>query len=248
MEMDKIKESKIFKVVMVFVGLITFVFVMDMIVMPWFVDLGNELKMPDTIEKNVNEAKNLLKKQGFNPVVSDSVFDANFEAGMVVEQLPLAYSTVKAGRNVYLTVSNGEKPITMPNLSGVSPREAELKLLSLNLKLKTILYSYSDFYPEGVVISQSFPQGQEIRKNTRIIITVSNGEMPQNKTIPSLIGKSYSAAKQQLRQLGVSVAQPEYEENSSYLPDTVLKQSLKVGSAITEETVLVLTVSKLETD
>ncbi len=246
MELAQLKESKIFKITIAVLALIIFTVIMDRLVMPWYVDLGEEVEMPDIVEMNINEAKNMLQKKGFRVIIADSVFDANYSAGQVVEQMPIAYSTVKIGRNVYLTVSNGERPIIMPNLFGISPRDAELKLKALSLKLNTILYSYSDLYPEGVVVSQSFPQGQEVRKNTAITITVSNGEMPANRTIPSLIGKSFSAARQQLRQLGVTIGPTEYEENSSYLPDTVLKQSLKVGTAISEGTEIILTISKLE--
>ncbi|KAA3617493.1 MAG: PASTA domain-containing protein [Calditrichaeota bacterium] len=248
MEIDQLKQSKIFKSTIILLALLIFGLLMDFFVMPWFVDLGDEKEMPDVVEKNANEAKNLLEKQGFTVIMADSVFDASFEAGMVVEQMPLAYSTVKTGRNVYLTVSIGERPIIMPNLFGISPRDAELKLNALGLKLKATLGSYSDLYPDGAVISQSFPQGQQIKKNTAITITVSFGEKPENRTIPNLIGKSYSAAKQRLEQLGVSIDKVEYEESTSYLPDTVLKQSLKEGTSITEDTKLTLTVSKLESD
>ena len=61
-----------------------------------------------------------------------------------------------------------------------------------------------------------------------------------------MIGKSLSAARQQLRQLDVSIRDIEYEENNSYLPNTVLKQSLKEGSAIGENSEIDLVVSKLE--
>ena len=37
-----------------------------------------------------------------------------------------------------------------------------------------------------------------------------------------------------------------YEENNSYLPNTILKQSLREGLAIKEDTEIELTVSKLE--
>ena len=246
MEIAELKQSKLFKAGIFFISILLFFGVMDFVIMPWYVDLGDEIEIPDTVEKNVNEARNLLTKSGFRVIVADSVFDANFESGMVVEQMPLAYSTVKKGRNVYLTVSIGERPIIMPNLFGISPRDAELKLNSFKLKLQSTFYSYSDLYPEGAVISQSFPQGQEVKKNTAITITVSLGEKPTNRVIPNLIGKSFSAAQQQLRQLGVSLGQTQYEESSSYLPNTVLKQSLKEGTAIDEDSKLVLTVSKLE--
>lgn len=240
------KESKLFKVLIVIASFIVFIILMDKVIMPWYVDLGDEIEMPDIVEQNINDAKTTLDNSGFNVIIRDSVYDANYPEGTVVEQMPIAYSTVKRGRNVYLTISNGEMPIIMPNLFGMSPRDAELKLKSLGLKLNTMLQAYNDLYPEGAVIGQSHPKGEPVSKNARVTITVSLGEMPANRKIPNLIGKSLSAAKQQLRQLGVAVDEIEYEENSSYLPNTVLKQSLKEGSTIGENAEIDLVVSKLE--
>jgi len=242
------KESKLFKIAIAFVALILLVISMDKIIMPWFVDLGDEIEMPDMIEMNVNEAKDTLEKSDFNVIVADSVYDANYPEGTVVEQMPVAFSTVKQGRNVYLTVSNGEKPIVMASLFGMSPRDAELKLKAMGLKLRTVLQVYNDLYPAGAVIAQSHPKNEPVNKNARITITVSLGEMPSERKIPNLIGKSLSAARQQLRQLDVSIDEIEYEGNNSYLPNTVLKQSLKEGSAIDEESEIDLVVSKLEED
>ena len=245
MDFEQFKQTRLFKILVVIFSFILFVILMDKIIMPWYVDLGDELQMPDVVEKNVNEAKTFLEQKGFHVILADSVYDAHFPAGTVVEQMPIAFSTVKTGRNVYLTVSNGEKPIIMPNLFGISPRDAELKLNAMDLKLKTILYDYSELYPEGAVISQSYPQGQEVGKNTQITITVSLGEKPSQRKIPNLIGKSLSAARQQLQKLDVTIGGIEYEESATYLPNTILKQSLPEGSTIGENAVIDLTVSKL---
>jgi eukaryotic-like serine/threonine-protein kinase len=246
MDFKEFRKSKLFIVCVVFVALILFVFFMDKIVMPWYVDLGEEIEMPDIVEMNVNEAKTSLEQSDFNVIIADSVFDANYPEGTVVEQMPVAYSTVKKGRNVYLTISNGEKPIIMPNLFGMSPRDAELKLTGMGLKMRTILQVYNDMYPAGVVIGQSHPKGEPVSKNSRVTITVSLGEMPSERKIPNLIGKSLSAARQQLKQLDVTIDNIEYEENNAYLPNTVLKQSLKEGSSIGEGSEIDLVVSKLE--
>lgn len=241
-----LKDNKLFKIAVVFISLILLISIMDKLVMPWYVDLGDEIEMPDVVQNNINEARINLEKQGFVVHISDSVFNANFAEGTIVEQMPKAYSTVKAGRNVYLTVSSGDKPIIMPNLFGLSPRDAEIKLASTGLELRTQLQVYNDLYPEGMVIGQSFPQGEQISKNTKVTITVSLGKMPENKKIPNLVGKSLSAAKQQLKQLGVKIGDIECEENNLYLPNTVLKQSLQEGKSITEDTEMELTVSKYE--
>jgi len=242
---DFLLKSKIMKSLYFFIGFILIVFLTDQVVMPWYVSLGDELKMPDVLEISVQDAQTQLQRDGFNVILSDSVYDGSYAPGTVVEQMPVASSTVKVGRNVYLTVSNGEKPIVMPNLFSRSPEEAKLRIRQMGLQLNTILYSYSDLYPEGAVIGQSFPQGQKVKRNTKITITVSLGGLPNNRQIPNLIGKSLDAARQQLRQLNIAIGVIEYEKNDRFLPNTILKQQPLSGTIYDDDNPLNLTISKL---
>lgn len=240
-----IRAHRIAQVILLFFIMVFLVILMDKVVMPLYTHHGQEMQMPDVVEKSIDEAKQSLQKQGFHVIIADSVYDEHYEVGTVVEQMPVPFSTVKIGRNVYLTVSIGEKPIIMPNLFSLSPRDAELKLRSYGLELETIMYAYNDLYPEGAVIAQSYPQGQKVRKGSSITLTVSLGEMPSHKTIPQLVGKSLSAARRQLELLGVNRIRVTYEESKNMLPETVLKQSLNVGEPITEDTEIELTASKI---
>jgi len=151
MDFNTFKETRLFKIIVIVVSLIFLALIIDKIIMPWYVDLGDEIEMPDMVEMIVDEAKDTLEKSDFNVIIADSVYDANYAEGTIVEQMPVAFSTVKKGRNVYLTVSNGEKPIIMPNLFGMSPRDAELKLKSIGLRLNTTLHVYNEMYPAGLL-------------------------------------------------------------------------------------------------
>ena len=237
--------SRILRFLYWLIGIVIVIIIMDQFVMPWYVNLGDEIEMPDVVELSINDAQQALQKQGFHVVLADSVYDSAYPLGTVVEQMPVAASTVKVGRNVYLTISNGEKPIVMPNLFSKSPQEAKLRIKQMGLQLNTILYAYSDLYPAGAVIGQSFPQGQKVKRNTLITITVSLGEMPSKRQMPDLIGKSLNAAKQQLRQLNIPVEDISYEENEKFLPNTVLKQQPVAGSLLKESKPVKLTVSKI---
>ncbi len=225
---------------------ILFVILMDKLVMPWYVRLGDETELPDVVEMDLKDAQNKLESAGFIVVISDSVYDATMPEGTVVEQMPLPLTTVKTGRHVYLKVSIGEKPIIMPNLFYKSPRDAELILKSYGLPIASTLYEYNDISLEGVVISQSYPAGQQIKKGTPITITVSLGPFPKQPAIPDMVRKSLDAAKKQLRLLGVRRVQVRYEERDDILPETVLKQSLPKGTPISKDTAIELTVSKLK--
>jgi serine/threonine-protein kinase len=236
------------KIVRYLTGLVAFILIVlffNDVIMPWYVRLGQEYELPDVVSMPVEQARDSLQKAGFQLVVKDSVYDVNFAPGTITEQQPAAYSKVKKGRHVYVTVSIGEKPIIMPNLFFKSPREAELILKAHRLQLGNLYYEYSDLALQDVVIGQSFPQGQKVKPGTKIDLTISLGPMPKQKVVPDLVGKSLDAAKTQLQLLGVKTIQVEYEYKEDILPETVIAQSVKKGTPIDQVQSIKLTVSQL---
>ncbi len=249
--MDKLKtflswyrQSFLFNVTILLFVIIVVTLLVDKIFLPLYISLGDETEMPDVIEMHVAEASDLLTKQGFQVLVSDSMYDALHEEGVIIEQNPYPYATVKENRRVYLTISIGEKPIIMPNLFGVSPREADLILHSYGMKLKAKNYVYSDIYNEGTVIGQSYPQGQQIRAGSEIDITISLGKLREETIVPDLIGKSLYEARQRLKLLELRLGEIVYEERDKILPETVIKQSIPAGEAFNPGDTIILTVSK----
>ncbi len=243
--LQKLLKYKLVKLSLILFGFILLILLFDNVIMPWYVRLGEEYDLPDVVTLNVKDAQKKLKKAGFIPVIKDSVYDAHFSPGTVVEQMPPAYSRVKKGRHVYLTVSIGEKPIIMPNLFFKSPREAELILKSHGLKLGSLYYEYSDLALENVVIGQSYPQGQKVKYGTAIDLTISLGPFPEKKVIPDLVGKSLGVAKRKLQLLGVKNVQIDYEYREDILPETVIKQSVKAGTPVEKVEQIRLVVSQL---
>ncbi len=243
---EKIRHNIFFKGFVALVALVLLVVLMDRVVMPLYVRFGDEVELPDVVEMKVDQAKEKLAQNDFIAVLADSVYDADYPTGTVVEQMPLPYSVVKKGRHVYLTVSIGEKPIHMPNLFYKSPRDAELILKAYGLERGAKYYRYSDMSLAGVVISQSYPPGQIVKKGAKVDITISLGPLPKQRKIPDLLGKSLDKAKNQLKQLGISKIKVEYVEQDNILPETIVGQSVKAGTPITDSTVITLRVSKIK--
>jgi serine/threonine-protein kinase len=238
-----IYRNKVIQLIIVFFVLIIIAVLVDRVAMPLYVHLGNETEMPDVVEKSLEESIKILKNQGFRVVISDSIYSGNYDVGTVVKQMPLPFSVVKNGRNVYLTVSIGEKPIIMPNLFGKPKREAEMLLKTYGLNLKRIYYAYSNSFPyKGVVFAQSYPQGQKVKKGKPLTITVSMGPVPKQKTIPKLIGKSLQTVKTTLYDLNVTISNIEYTQDEKYLPGTIIGQSLEEGTKIKNDTTIDLIV------
>ncbi len=241
---QRFQQSRFFKPVLCGIFLIFLVLLFDKIIMPLYVKLGREIEMPDILELSLQDAKTKLTENGFPVMVSDSLYDSKHPGGTVIEQNPYPYAQVKKGRRVYLTISIGERPVIMPNLFGVSPREAELILESRDLILNGKGYVFSDIYHEGTVMGQSFLQGQPIKAGSRIDITISLGKMNQERVVPNVQGKSLYEAREILRSLGLKIGQIKYEIRQDVLPETVVDQSLKEGTVFTTEASINLTVTK----
>ena len=83
----------------------------------------------------------MLKKEGFEVVIQDSVYYDTIPPLSVVKQFPEPDASVKVNRTVYLTVNKAVPPvIEMPNLIGMSFRNAELELKNRGLKLGDTSY------------------------------------------------------------------------------------------------------------
>jgi beta-lactam-binding protein with PASTA domain len=242
------KKSWLFRIIIILLVIFIVLAIIDNIVMPLYVKLGDEIEMPDVIEMSVQEATTLLAENGFQVVIKDSLYDADHAVGIVIEQNPYPYAMVKDGRRVYLTISIGEKPIIMPKLFGVSPREAELILDTYGLKLRSKSYVPSDMYHEGTVMAQSYPPGQPIKGGTGIDITISLGQLKEDMKIPDLIGKSLHEARERLKALNIKIGEITFEERDNILPETVLDQSLKPGTIFEPKDVIDLTVSVEKTN
>lgn len=229
---EKVLTKKFFKkLLLVFSILCGLLLLMDFVIMPLYTKHGWEYELPDVTDRPVTEAMEILDSCGFVPLIKDSVYDEKFSPGSVIQQNPLPFSKVKSGRRVYLIVSIGEKPRYVPALIGLTPQDAEFRLREQELNLNQIFYEFSDFYPRGVVISQSLPAGEIAQKHQSVNITVSLGVAPTTFEIPNLVGKSLDTAEKELEAIGVKIAKVKYSYRPQLVPGTVLNQSIDAGTS-----------------
>ena len=102
---------------------------------------GRELVVPDFSNLTVLEAEHLARKSHLRLAVTDSVFLKRMKKGAVYRQSPLPGSHVKKDKRITLTINaNIGKMVTMPDLVGLSMRQAKAELLSRGLVLGKLVY------------------------------------------------------------------------------------------------------------
>ena len=102
---------------------------------------GQELIVPDLSNMSVEEAEAVASARDMVIDVKDSVFVKRMRKGAVYRQNPAPGSHVKSGRRIALTINAiNSKKLTMPNLVGLSMRQAKAELLSRGLVLGRLVY------------------------------------------------------------------------------------------------------------
>ena len=102
---------------------------------------NQELIVPDLSNMSVADADSIAVSEGMRIEVVDSVFVKRMKKGAVYRQNPVAGSKVKQGRRIALTINAvNAKKVTMPNVVGLSMRQAMAEIQSRGLVLGKLIY------------------------------------------------------------------------------------------------------------
>lgn len=101
-------------------------------------------------------------------------FSDDIETGEVISYSYKSGEVIKNNDTIIVIISDGKK-CEVPNLKGLTKKEAISKLEKANLNYNFI-YKASNDISKDKVISQSISAGSEISKGTTITVTLSNGK------------------------------------------------------------------------
>ena len=133
------------------------------------------VKVPSVIGKTKSSAKSTLESAGFSVTFEYGDYNDSVAADVVTAQSPSAKNKAAKGGTVTVTLSPGQKPITVPNVVGASQSHAESVLAGAGLKYTYADSQYSDTVPAGNVISQT-KSGETVAAGTTITLTLSKGK------------------------------------------------------------------------
>ena len=133
------------------------------------------VKVPSVIGKTKSSAKSTLESAGFSVTFEYGDYNDSVAADVVTAQSPSAKNKAAKGSTVTVTLSPGQKPITVPNVVGYSQSQAESALAGAGLKYTYADSQYSDTVAAGNVISQT-KSGETVAAGTTITLTLSKGK------------------------------------------------------------------------
>jgi beta-lactam-binding protein with PASTA domain len=178
---------------------------------------GKEYELPDIYGVSLQELES-NNPLHFKYVVIDSVYHADKEGGLVVQQDPKAGTMVKTHRKIYVTVTTyAPADVVLPELSNMTVRSAVSALEAAGLrcgKLRFVDSPYRNVILECTSKGKMVYAGQKMDQGAVVDLTVGIGEQPKGTRVPFVIGQAPAKARRGILSASLNVGQEHWEDVS----------------------------------
>jgi len=202
-----------------------------------------EVKVPDITKQSVYTALDTLESANLAIKKAGEEYQPDLPAGSIIRQLPQAGTVVREGKVIRIWISQGTESIAVPDVSGMTIRNAELAIRQVSLTVGQKNTAFSDTVDRGNVVSQTPSAGSFAAKGHAVNLIISNGKSPSaNKTMPDFTQKKLSEVNRWAADSDITVQTSEDEE-SDFPGGTVIRQSPQPGTEVMPKSSIQVTVS-----
>ena len=191
-----------------------------------------------------DQAIEAIEKDGHFQYKFSEQYDSNVEAGYVVDQNPNQGREFPEGTVINFTVSKGPEPaasVTVPDLSNMTPEEAEAELAKYKLTGKSGNSEPSDDVEVGHVCRQSPGVGTSAKAGDTITYYLSSG--PNEVEVPNVSGYSENNAKSTLKAAGFTDISVIYDNSDTVTSGLVVRTDPSAGTKTAANQTITVTVS-----
>lgn len=163
---------------------------------------GQSTPVPDFYAMQVADAQTLARESGIKIEVIDSSYNNEVDPGAIIDQLPEKGFGVKKNRTIFITInSNLPEQVSVPKLTEISFRQAQVLIENCGLQIGNISYRPSEFNDLVLDIqkdSVSIQPGEKLFKGASIDLVVGRVEGNATTPLPFLVGLNISEAGTEL--------------------------------------------------
>ena len=206
--------------------------ILDYFILPNYVGYNNEHYLPDVRGEYLEKATYQLRSLRFNTKPILIPYSESHTPGTVIKMFPRAFTKVKEGRTIDLTIAGKDEDIEIPDISNLSLRNAKLTLTKLGLGIDTIIYEYDNVISDGYISFQLPRKGQTVKSSTNMTLGVSRGAPPDYYIIPDIVNYSLTRARKLIINEGLRVGEITYEFQPELVPNTVIEQNMTAGMRV----------------
>jgi serine/threonine-protein kinase len=207
--------------------------------------VGRSVAVPDLTGKTPDEALRSVLDAGLQIEQQEgrARYDEKIPRGKVLLQQPEAGSLAKPSQAIRVVLSLGPRELRVPDLTGLAPRAAALKLSRESLELGPVSWYRDPASPPGILAQDPEPDTPG-KRGEAVRVLMSRGAADTRILMPDFVGKDAQAVKSHLEKFGFRVGSARFEAYDGVAPDTVLKQFPPAGYPLSNREVVSLTVSR----
>lgn len=202
---------------------------------------GDLVRIPELVGRSGEDARSLLERSGLEYVEATSVHHPEAAAGLVLAQAPLPGQMARPGAPVRVTLSLGSRERPVPDVAGLSRRQAEIVLERAGFRTDAAFIDADA--PVGQVVGSDPSPGTAVELPGAVRLLVSAG--PPRVEVPDLVSRSVPESEAMLQRLGLRLGSVERDWASEAAPGTVLRQAPGAGTVVDRGTEIRVTVASV---
>jgi beta-lactam-binding protein with PASTA domain len=168
-------------------------------------------------------------------------FSSNVQSGRVISQSPTSGMSVPPGTAVNLVVSKGPKPVSVPNVVGLTQAAASSALANAELVLGDVTKQPSDTVPPGEVLSQDPAADTTVDAGSPVNLVVAKAPLV---SVPDVVGSTQGAAVTALGDAGLVAGTVTQQLSDTVPAGSVVSQDPAAGTQVDPGAAVDLVVSK----
>lgn len=206
---------------------------------------GRSVTVPDLSGKSVPEAIRIAHDVGLSveEQAARARHDDRVPRHRILIQQPEAGSLAKPGQALRLVLSLGPRELKIPDLAGLAPRAAALKLARDAMQLGAVSWYRETDAPTGIVAQNPEPETPAV-KGSAVEVLTNRGLPDVRFVMPDFVGQEADRVRARLETFGFRVGSARYETYEGVAPNVVLKQFPPAGYPLSRREVVSLTVSR----
>lgn len=207
--------------------------------------VGRSVAVPDLTGKTVLEAIRIAHDAGLRVEDQPGRARSDDRVGKdgILSQEPEGGSLAKPSQVVRVVLSLGSRQTRVPELAGLPPRAAALRLAQESLQLGSVSWFRDPDARVGIVAQDPEPDVPAGR-NGAVDVLTNRGVPEVRYVMPDLVGRDSEQIRVALASRGFRVGSARYEAYEGVATNTVLKQFPPAGSPISSHDVVSLTISR----
>ena len=205
---------------------------------------NKEVKIPDVSDMSVVDAEEALKKVGLKVEIKTKKIESDeIDEGNIVKTEPAIGRKVKKGTKITLYESTGQEEIEMEDYVGQNYLEVKVKLedvLGLKVLIETRNIADLTEDKENLIVEQNPKAGAKVSKGSTVTLYI-----PNMNYYPDMVGEKWTLddVKEFANKYNLSLEVTE-KESSTETPGTVIYQSRRAGSVISENVTFSVIIAK----